>query len=81
MAGKDYYEELGVARNADAALLKSAYRKLAMKFHPDRNPGDSEAEARFKSIGEAYEVLKDRRRRRPSRRFWRHWRYIRDDLW
>lgn len=69
MAGKDYYEELGVARNADAALLKSAYRKLAMKFHPDRNPGDSEAEARFKSIGEAYEVLKDPQKRAAYDRF------------
>lgn len=69
MAGKDYYEELGVERDADAASLKSAYRKLAMQYHPDRNPGNNEAEARFKSIGEAYEVLKDPQKRAAYDRF------------
>lgn len=69
MAGKDYYEELGVERGADAASLKSAYRKLAMQYHPDRNPGNNEAEARFKSIGEAYEVLKDPQKRAAYDRF------------
>ena len=59
MAKRDYYEVLGVERGASEAELKSAFRKLAMKFHPDRNNGDSEAEARFKEINEAYEVLKD----------------------
>ena len=59
MSKQDYYETLGVARGASAADLKSAYRKLAMKFHPDRNPGDAEAEQQFKTINEAYGVLKD----------------------
>lgn len=59
MAKRDYYEVLGVARGADAAQIKSAYRKLAMKYHPDRNPGDADAESRFKECNEAYEVLKD----------------------
>ena len=66
---KDYYETLGVARDADAGALKSAYRKLAMKFHPDRNPGDTEAETRFKEINEAYEVLKDDQKRAAYDRF------------
>lgn len=60
----DYYELLGVERNADEAQLKSAYRKLAMKYHPDRNPDDKEAEAKFKEINEAYEVLSDAEKRR-----------------
>lgn len=59
MAKRDFYDVLGVQRGADAAEIKSAYRKLAMKFHPDRNPGDAEAEGRFKEANEAYEVLKD----------------------
>ena len=59
MSKRDYYEVLGVDRGSDAGALKSAYRKLAMKYHPDRNPGDSEAEANFKEAAEAYEVLSD----------------------
>ena len=66
---KDYYDTLGVNRDADAGALKSAYRKLAMKFHPDRNPGDAEAETRFKEINEAYEVLKDDQKRAAYDRF------------
>ena len=54
---RDYYEVLGVARDADDAAIKKAYRKLAMKYHPDRNPDDKQAEEKFKEIGEAYEVL------------------------
>lgn len=63
MAKQDYYEALGVNRDADASALKSAYRKLAMRFHPDRNPDDREAETRFKEINEAYDVLKDPEKR------------------
>lgn len=63
MAKRDYYEVLGVSRGAAADELKKAYRRLAMKNHPDRNPDDTAAEARFKEIKEAYEVLSDERRR------------------
>jgi molecular chaperone DnaJ len=63
MAKRDYYEVLGVDRGADDATVKSAYRKLAMKFHPDRNPGDKAAEESFKEATEAYEILKDPQRR------------------
>src|SRR4051812_20064521 len=55
----DYYEVLGVERTADDGELKSAYRKLAMQFHPDRNPNNPEAEERFKACSEAYQVLSD----------------------
>ena len=65
----DYYATLEVARDIDAGGLKSAYRKLAMKWHPDRNPGDAAAEAKFKSLGEAYEVLKDPQKRAAYDRY------------
>lgn len=65
----DYYEMLGVARDVDEKGLKSAFRKLAMKYHPDRNPGDSESEVKFKELGEAYEVLKDPQKRAAYDRF------------
>ena len=69
MAKQDYYATLGVARDASADDLKKAYRKLAMKFHPDQNKGDKAAEAKFKEISEAYEVLKDEQRRAAYDRF------------
>ncbi|WP_286800365.1 molecular chaperone DnaJ [Oceanicaulis sp. UBA2681] len=59
MSKRDYYEVLGVAKDADAKAIKSAYRKLAMKYHPDQNPDDAEAEAKFKEVGEAYAILSD----------------------
>ncbi len=63
MAKQDYYETLGVARNASEAELKKAYRRLAMKYHPDRNQGDAKAEEKFKAAKEAYEVLTDPQKR------------------
>src|SRR2546423_428911 len=60
---RDYYEVLGVGRTASAEELKRAYRKLALQFHPDRNPNDPQAESRFKEINEAYEVLSDQSKR------------------
>lgn len=63
MSKRDYYEVLSVSRNASEADLKKAYRRLAMKHHPDRNPGDMESEAQFKEAKEAYEVLADARKR------------------
>jgi len=64
MSKRDYYEVLGVARTANDEELKKAYRRCAMKFHPDRNPGDAAAEASFKECKEAYEVLSDGNKRR-----------------
>lgn len=70
MAGKkDYYEVLGVARTVTADEIKSAYRKLAMKYHPDRNPGDKQAEERFKEAAEAYDVLHDAEKRQRYDQF------------
>src|SRR5579871_1758605 len=63
MAKQDYYATLGVQRGASADEMKKAYRKLAMQYHPDRNPGDHKAEAKFKELNEAYDVLKDDQKR------------------
>jgi len=69
MAKQDYYDTLGVDRGADADSIKKAYRKLAMKYHPDRNPDDAKAEQQFKEVNEAYEVLKDDEKRAAYDRF------------
>jgi molecular chaperone DnaJ len=69
MAKQDFYATLGVARDAGAEDLKKAYRKLAMQYHPDRNPGDKQAEAKFKEASEAYDVLKDEQKRAAYDRF------------
>lgn len=65
----DYYETLGVIRTADDKVIKTAYRKLAMQYHPDRNPNDAEAERKFLELGEAYDVLKDPQKRAAYDRF------------
>ena len=69
MAKRDFYEVLGVSRGCDEKELKAAFRKLAMQFHPDRNPGDQTAEHKFKEINEAYEILKDPQKRAAYDRF------------
>jgi curved DNA-binding protein len=66
---RDYYEVLGVSRDASEADIKKAYRKLARQYHPDRNPGDKQAEAHFKEVQEAYEVLSDKTKRAQYDRF------------
>ena len=63
MSKRDYYDVLGVSKDADSSSLKSAYRKLAMKYHPDKNPGDTESEKKFKEVSEAYEILSNSEKR------------------
>lgn len=69
MAKRDYYEVLGVSKNASADEIKRAYRRMAIKYHPDKNPGDKEAEAKFKECAEAYEVLSDTGKRQRYDQF------------
>jgi len=69
MAKKDYYEVLGLSKNASQDDIKKSYRKLAMQFHPDKNAGDKKAEAKFKEISEAYDVLRDDQRRAAYDRY------------
>ena len=69
MSKRDYYEVLGVSRTCTEAELKTAFRKLAMQHHPDRNPGDNECEHKFKELNEAYDVLKDGDKRAAYDRF------------
>src|SRR6476660_4887395 len=69
MAKRDYYEILGVAKNASDDDIKKAYRKLAMKYHPDRNPDSAAAEEKFKEAKEAYEMLSDAQKREADDRY------------
>ena len=69
MAKKDYYEVLGVIKSTSSEEIKKAYRKLALKYHPDRNKGDKSAEGKFKEASEAYHVLSDKGRRRNYDQF------------
>lgn len=73
MAGKDYYQILGVSRDASEKEIKQAYRRLARKHHPDLNPGDKSAEARFKEINAAYEVLSNPEKRKKYDQFGEQW--------
>ena len=75
MAGNDYYSILGVSRSASEREIKQAYRKLARQYHPDVNPGDKSAEAKFKTINEAYEVLSDKENRKKYDQFGDQWQY------
>ncbi len=75
MAGKDYYNILGVSRNASEREIKQAYRRLARQYHPDVNPGDKSAEAKFKEMNEAYEVLSDKDKRQKYDQFGDQWQH------
>ena len=66
---RDYYEVLGLQKGADESQIKSAFRKMAMKYHPDRNPNDKEAEEKFKEVNEAYSVLSDHEKKEKYDRF------------
>ncbi len=83
MTNRDYYEILGVKKDASESNIKKAYRKLAMQFHPDRNPGDKKAEERFKEINEAYAVLSDNEKRKQYDMFGAkgfHQRFSQEDI-
>jgi curved DNA-binding protein len=75
MAAKDYYALLGVSRDATAKDIKQAYRKLARKYHPDVNPNDKSAEAKFKEINAAYEVLSDPEKRKKYDQYGENWQH------
>ena len=66
MAKRDYYDVLGVNKSASSEDIKSAYRKLAVKYHPDKNPGDTKAEEKFKEASEAYGILSDKKKKQDQ---------------
>jgi len=72
---KDYYQTLGVAKNASETEIKKAYKKLAVKFHPDKNPGNKQAEEKFKEVNEAYTVLSDTEKRKKYDQYGENWKY------
>ena len=78
---KDYYATLGVSKSASAEEIKKAFRKLAVKYHPDRNPDNKEAEERFKEISEAYEVLSDADKRKKYDQFGQYWKQAGQSTW
>ena len=78
---KDYYDILNVSKSASDAEIKSAYRKLAMKYHPDRNPDDKAAENKFKEVSEAYDVLKDNQKRSAYDQFGHSAQPSRNRIW
>ena len=78
---KDYYATLGVNKNASADEIKKAFRKLAVKYHPDRNPDNKQAEERFKEISEAYEVLSDGEKRKKYDQFGQYWKQAGQSTW
>ena len=83
MASKDYYQLLGLTKDASAEAIKKAYRKLAVKYHPDKNPGNKEAEEKFKEINEAYAVLSDPQKKTQYDQFGStgfHQRFSREDI-
>src|SRR6266581_5770151 len=73
MASTDYYQVLGLKKTATAAEIKRAYRKLAVKYHPDKNPGNKDAEEKFKEINEAYSVLSDPQKRKQYDELGQNW--------
>jgi curved DNA-binding protein len=78
---KDYYATLGVSKTATPEEIKKSFRKLALKYHPDRNPGDKASEARFKEISEAYEILSDAEKRRKYDKFGQYWQQAEQPNW
>jgi len=78
---KDYYATLGISKTATHEEIKKSFRKLALKYHPDRNPGDKAAEARFKEISEAYEVLSDTEKRKKYDQFGQYWKQAEQSPW
>ena len=81
MAKRDYYEVLGVDKKASEDEIKKAYRKIAIKYHPDRNPGDKTAEEKFKEAAEAYSVLSDKQKRQQYDQFGFHGPNMRDAMY